>query len=417
MDNINLSIFGATGFIGSFVLSLIDKMDHDKKPEIFLMSGYSQIKKLVKLQEKYRAKYLFIPQAYKEDLLNSLPLNLRKITKIITSFEELYQIYYKINKAKHFIINGIIGINGMIPTFLSQHFNIYCGCANKESIIVSYELFDDFDSSLIFPLDSEHNAIYQLLPSCPIEKIEKIYITGSGGKVYGKDDEEINLLDFDEILNHPNWNMGARITIDSSSGINKTFEFIEVQALFSIPKGKIEVLIDTKSQIHAIIQDINNSYYIAASYPDMLLPIAKFLEKIGLNPLYKTNEIINKSIKFDLSRDIEKTYPLLTLFVNNYKNEFIEGTILLFLNSYLQDLFFSKKINFQKLRKLLIDSYKTLFINYEKSFNLIIDKNNNLKRFSFREKEDYNNLLYFTNHIFKNTINFLKEKKILEEQW
>lgn len=417
MDNINLSIFGATGFIGSFVLSLIDKMDQDKKPEIFLMSGYSQIKKLVKLQEKYRAKYLFIPQVYKQDLLNSLPLNLRKITKIITSFEELYQIYYKINKVKHFIINGIIGINGMIPTFLSQHFKIYCGCANKESIIVSYELFDDFDSSLIFPLDSEHNAIYQLLPSCPREKIEKIYITGSGGKVYGKDDEEINLLAFDEILNHPNWNMGARITIDSSTGINKTFEFIEVQALFNIPKGKIEVLIDTKSQIHAIIQDINNFYYIAASYPDMLLPIAKFLEKIGLNPLYKTNEIMNKSIKFDLSREIEKTYPLLTLFANNYKYELIEGTVILFLNSYLQDLFFLKKINFQKLRKLLIDSYKTLFICYEKSFNLIVNKYNNFKKFSFREKEDFNNLLHFTNYIFNNTINFLKEKKILEEQW
>jgi 1-deoxy-D-xylulose-5-phosphate reductoisomerase len=415
MDNINISIFGSTGSIGSFVLSLIDKLEDKDKPEVFLLSGYNQIKKLIDLEEKYKAKYLYLPENYKEQVFKSLPLNLRQKIDIISSFDELYEIYKQVDKKNHFILNGIIGINGIIPTFLSQHFKIFSGCANKESIIISYELFKDFNSDLVFPLDSEHNAIYELLPSCPKEKIEKIFITGSGGKVFGKKEEEIEDLSLDEMVKHPNWNMGKRITIDSSSGINKAFEFIEVQALFDIPKDKINILIDSKSQIHAIIQDSSNYYYVAASHPDMLLPINKFLNKIGINTSYKSSQILNKSIKFELNNEIEKTYPFLSHFMNNYKKEFIHGTVIIFLNSYFQDLLFSKKINFFRLRKLLIDSYNILFSNNKNPILRKLKENSN--RFSFLIKNDFMDFADFTDSIFKDILNYLHEKNLLEEQW
>lgn len=415
MDNVNLSIFGSTGSIGSFILSLMDKLQNKNKPEIFLLSGYNQIKKLIDLEEKYRAKYLFVPEYYKEQVFNSLPLSLRQKVDIISSFEELYDIYSQVDKNKHYILNGIIGINGIIPTFLSQHFNIFSGCANKESIIISHELFKDFKSDLVFPLDSEHHAIYELLKACPKDKIERIFITGSGGKVLGKKEEEIEDLSLDEIIKHPNWDMGKRITIDSSSGINKAFEFIEVQALFDISKDKISILIDSKSQIHAIIQDLSNYYYVAASHPDMLLPINKFLNKIGINTSYRSSQILNKSIKFELNGEIEKTYPFLKLFMHNYKKEFIQGTTIIFLNSYFQDLLFSKKINFSKLRKLLIDSYSILFKEDKNPILRKLEENSN--KFSFSIKDDFVNFTNFTEYVFKDILNYLKEKKLMEEMW
>lgn len=415
MNNIYLSIFGSTGSIGSFVLSLLDQIDHKYKPEILLLSGYNQIKKLIDLQEKFKAKYLFVPGKYVDLLFNGLSGSIRKKTEIVTSFNQLYEIFNKVDRSSNYIINGIIGIDGIIPTFLSQHFNIFCGCANKESIIIAYELFKDFNKDLIFPLDSEHNAIYELLPSCPKEKIENIYITGSGGKVFGKKEEEIELISLDEIIKHPNWNMGKRITIDSSSGINKAFEFVEVQALFDIPKEKVKILIDSKSQIHAIVQDINNYYYFAASNPDMLLPINKFLNKIGLIIPYKSKEILDKTIKFELNHDIQKTYPFLNLFIKNYNKSYVEGTIVIFLNSYLQDLLLDKKISFSKLRKLLIDSYEILFLKSENQVTINLKENSN--KYSFKIKEDFLKLNNWKDIIFKMIIKYLKEKEILEEQW
>ncbi|MEJ5272770.1 MAG: hypothetical protein WH035_01455, partial [Spirochaetota bacterium] len=213
----------------------------------------------------------------------------------------------------------------------------------------------------------------------------------------------------------PNWNMGKRITIDSSSGINKAFEFVEVQALFDIPKEKVKILIDSKSQIHAIVQDINNYYYIAASNPDMLLPINKFLNKIGLIIPYKSKEILDKTIKFELNHDIQKTYPFLNLFIKNYNKSLVEGTTVIFLNSYLQDLLLDKKISFSKLRKLLIDSYEILFLKSDNQVTINLKENSN--NYSFKIKEDFLKLNNWKDIIFKMIIKYLKEKEILEEQW
>lgn len=414
MNKTSLSIFGATGSIGSFALDLIGKLDNNERPEILLLSGFSQIKKLIGLQEKFKAKYIFIPKKDKDLVYKSLSKGFNTKLNILTSFDEVFQLYEDINLENSYILNGIIGVNGIIPTFLSQHFNIINGCANKESIILSFELFNDFNPSIIYPLDSEHNAIYSLMKSCPKEKISKVYITGSGGKVYNRSEKEIKKLKVKDLIVHPNWDMGKRITIDSSSGINKAFEFIEVQALFGLPKEKVNVLIDPKSQVHAIVQDINNYYYAAISKPDMYLPINMFLEKIGLNINYVCSEFQNNSFNFNLDNNIKKTYPFLHLFIENYDKKKIAGTILLFLNSYLQDLLFDNKINFYQLRKNLLFLFEKFF---ENNFEIIGSKITYLSEsLSFYKKESYSNLESFCNEINELISNLLIQNKILEDE-
>ncbi len=419
MGKTKISIFGATGSIGGFTLDLISRLDEFKRPEILLISGFSQIEKLTYLAEKFKVKYIFTPQKAKDLVFTFLKDKSYKFV-ILSTFEELYQLYDSEDKSENFIINGIIGENGIIPTFLSQHFNIYCGCANKESIIISHEFFNDFKRDLIFPLDSEHNGIYSLLKICPKERISKIYITASGGKVYDKTEKELEDLQTDEFTKHPNWNMGKRITIDSSSGINKAFEFIEAQALFDIPKDMIEILIDRKSQVHSIIRDINNYYYAAISNPDMCLPINMFLKSIGLDIPYSTKPIKNDAFSFELISNIYKTYPFLNIFIHSYDKSLLAGTILIHINSYLQDLFFENKINFVELRKLLIESYSSLFIKdtdeFKKNYTNDTDKNT-LKKFSFLNKDSYFDFVKISDLIFNKAINFLRNKKILGDKW
>lgn len=420
MNDINLSIFGATGSIGSFSLKLIDKLDKNKRPNIFLISGYNQVKKLVELEEKYKAKYIFIPIDIKDKFFRELPLFLKNKINIITSFNELYDIYRQQDVQKNFLINGIIGSYGIIPTFLSQHFGFFCGCANKESIIISYELFKDFNSSLIYPLDSEHNAIYNLLSICDKQKISNIYITGSGGKVFGKTNKEIEQLKISDLIKHPNWNMGKRITVDSSSGINKTFEFLEIMALFGIPKDKIKILIDTKSQIHAIIQDINNNYYASVSRPDMMLPISKFLNKIGIDINYNACPMSERNMVFEVNDHIKKTYPFLDLFQKKYDKNLLMGTFLIQLNSYLQDLLFDEKINFSTLRKLLKKSFLAIFENEDKNNIYLNEILENIKKFSslsFQKIDSIDNLFNFTNSTFNKMTKLLRRLLILEEKW
>lgn len=424
MNDISISLFGATGSIGNFTLKLIDKLDKKDRPNIFLLSGYSQIKKLIELEEEFKSKYLFIPKSFKDKIFQDLSYSIKKKINILTSFDELFEIYQDIDKSKNFIINGIIGNNGIIPTFISQYFGILCGCANKESVIMAFELFKDFNTKLIYPLDSEHNAIYHLLATCNKDKISKIYITGSGGKVFGKNEQEIENLDLDELIKHPNWNMGKRITVDSSSGINKAFEFIELMALFNIPKEKIEIIIDRKSQVHAILQDINNYYFAAISNPDMQLPISKFFQFIGIDNNYFCKPIKESEINFQLNRHIKNTYPFLDIFIKNYNKNFIEGTIIILLNTYFQDLLFENKINFSKLRMLLINSFNEIFIKNDSHINkdnvkdnIFVEISKITNKLSFKNRQSIKILFESLNNIFNLLIIYLKDRKVLEEMW
>jgi len=414
MNEIKLSIFGATGSIGGFTLDLLNKLDKTKRPQILLISGFNQIEKLFKIAQEFDVSYIFVPNEVKELAFKRLKNKIRKNIDILTNFTELYDLYSSVDKDSNFIINGIIGKNGMIPTFLSQHFKIFSGCANKESIIISYEFFNDFNPDLAFPLDSEHNAIYSLLKLFQKENIARIYITASGGKVYNKTEEEIGKLDISDIIKHPNWNMGKRITIDSSSGINKAFEFIEAQALFNIPKDKIEILIDRKSQIHAIIQDSSNYYFAAISNPDMNIPINMFLNKIGIETKHQALPISKDFLLFELKQEIKKTFPFLDIFIKNYDKNLFEGSILIDLNSFLQNLLFENKINFLKLIKLLTNSYLNLFINDSTDFLHICKK---LEKFSFKNKESFFNYQSTSNKLTEKSLGYLLNKKIMEEKW
>lgn len=391
------SLFGATGSIGDFTLQVIDNIN-EEKPVIFLLSGNLQTEKLAKLAKKYNPEFLHIPEKKKDELYRLLDDNLKKRINIITSFDEIYEAYRNENACEHYFINGIIGTGGMLPSFLSQHFNIKSAIANKESVILSHELFEDLDTSLIYPLDSEQHGIYKILPFIKKEEIENVYITASGGKVYKKTDDEILSLNLDDVVKHPNWKMGKRITVDSSTGVNKAYEYIETQALFNIPKEKIRIVIDQKSLIHAIIQDKKNNYYFAASNPDMHLPILSFFESIGIYSLIKIAPLSFIDFQVQLTDILSKSYPILGPFINNYDKSLFAGTFLIVLNNRLLDSFFDYKISFSELRDKLCNILNILFQKRDDFYQSLFK---NFNKLSFTDKDSYIKINEFLDNMNK----------------
>jgi len=169
-----------------------------------------------------------------------------------------------------------VGYSGLIPTYHAIEAGKDIALANKETLVVAGELITKLAKEKgirIFPVDSEHSAIFQCLVGEFMNPIEKIYLTCSGGPFRGKSIEELKSVTFSEALKHPNWEMGAKITIDSATLINKGFEIIEAHWLFGLPADNIDVIVHPQSIIHSIVQFTDGSMKAQMGLPDMKLPI------------------------------------------------------------------------------------------------------------------------------------------------
>ncbi len=174
------------------------------------------------------------------------------------------------------ILNALVGYAGMIPTFKAISSGKHIALANKESLVIAGDLI--MDEALknkveIIPVDSEHSALFQCLVGEDPATIEKIFLTASGGPFRGKNREELGRVQLKEALNHPNWTMGNKITIDSATMMNKGLEVIEAHWLFGLRPDQIDVVIHPQSVIHSIVQFVDGSMKAQLGVPDMRLPI------------------------------------------------------------------------------------------------------------------------------------------------
>lgn len=185
------------------------------------------------------------------------------------------------------VVNGIVGMAGMMPTYHAVSKGITVALANKESMVVAGNIIMELsrrNNVRILPVDSEHSAIFQCLNGiCPTEddisgkdsrkKLKKIILTASGGAFFGKSDDELRNMKAADALRHPNWSMGAKITIDCATMFNKGFEILEAAHIFDLPPDRIEVLIHRESVIHSMICFCDNSVLAQLGVPDMRVPI------------------------------------------------------------------------------------------------------------------------------------------------
>ncbi len=345
-----IAILGSTGSVGNNTIKIIRKDKRNFK--VVLLSTNSNIIKVIKQAEEFKVKNVIITNTNK--FFQAKKKYKKKKIKFFNSFKDIKKIFKK--KEIDYSMVSISGIDGLEPTIILCKFSKTLGVVNKESLICGWNLIENqlkkYNSNFI-PIDSEHYSIFSLLKNHKQEEIEKIYITASGGPFINYPKKKFNKIDIKDALNHPNWKMGKKITIDSATLMNKVFEVIEAKKIFNISYKKISIITHPKSYVHAILKLKNGLTKILIHEPDMKIPIynsiynnKKFLKTKRLN--FKILNHLNfksvDTVKFPVINILNKLPD---------KNSLYE-TILISINDYLVLKFLKKKISFQKLIKLIV---------------------------------------------------------------
>ena len=262
-------ILGATGSVGENALSVIDS--NKEKFELIGISINSNVEKANKIIKKHNPKYIYI-----NDKLAKENIFIRENTIICEDEKELSDIFN--SSDVDIVISAISGFAGIKTTFQAAKSGKKVLLANKESIVAGGSLLMKIireNNTELVPIDSEHNAIFQCLPETKsTEDVKQIVITASGGPFYGKNIDELNNIGVQDALNHPNWEMGAKISIDSATLVNKCLELIEACYLFNMDESFFELVIHPESIVHSVVTFNDGSSICQMSNPDMRVPIA-----------------------------------------------------------------------------------------------------------------------------------------------
>ena len=253
-------------------------------------------------------------------------------------------------------MSAISGIGGLLPTYKIINCTKLIAIANKEAIICGWSLIEDKlkkHKTKFIPVDSEHFSIFSLLDNKNKNDIDKIYITASGGPFRNLPKNQFKNIKLKDALKHPNWRMGKKITIDSATLMNKVFEVIEAKNIFNIDYNNISILTHPKSYVHAIVKFKNGLTKLLIHEPDMKIPIYNSIffkkDKIFKNIPLNLNILNNLNLK----KVEENKFPLVRLIKKLPNNPSLFETVLITINDYLVYKFLEKKINFQKLIKLI----------------------------------------------------------------
>lgn len=265
----NISILGSTGSIGTQALDVADKLDL----KVTAITANTNIKILEEQVRKYEPALavVFDESKYSQFKSDIADTN----TKVSTGMDGLIEAA-TLNDAD-LILNSVVGMVGLLPTIAAANAKKDIALANKETLVAGGSLVMKAVSDNgvnLYPVDSEHSAIFQCLQGCPEKKaLKRLILTASGGPFFGKKAEELKNVTVEQALNHPNWDMGAKITIDSATMMNKGLEIIEASWLFDMPADKIDVVVHRESVIHSMIEYVDNSVIAQLGVPDMRIPI------------------------------------------------------------------------------------------------------------------------------------------------
>ena len=265
-----IAILGSTGSIGTQALEVIEEQKDMFDVEVLSANTNSEL--LIKQSILHRPNSVVIvdESKYDEVFKELNPLNI----KVYSGSESLEQIVCSDNI--DMVLTALVGYSGLLPTISAIKSGKKIALANKETLVVAGGLINSLcksSSSEIIPVDSEHSAIYQCLVGEERNPIEKIILTASGGPFRGRSRDELVNITREQALKHPNWSMGAKITIDSATLMNKGLEVIEAKWLFDLTPEQIDVVVHPQSIIHSAVQFQDGSIKAQLGLPDMKLPI------------------------------------------------------------------------------------------------------------------------------------------------
>ena len=346
-----IAILGSTGSIGKSLLNLVS--ENKKSFHVTLLTANKNYNELIKQAKLFNVKNIILKDK-KSFLIAKSKIKNNKI-KIYNNFEQFNEIFKK--KKIDYVMSSIVGIDGLYPTFKIIKYTKKIAIANKESIICAWNLINKElkkNNTNFVPVDSEHFSIWYGNGQKFVNNIKKIHLTASGGSLLNTPINQINKLSLKKILKHPNWSMGHKITIDSSTLMNKVFEVIETKKIFNINYKNINILIHPDSYVHAIIEFSNGMIKLIAHNTTMIIPIGNTIYEDNFK--IKKNEAINikklNNLNFNLV-DFKK-FPLIKIIEKLPEKDSLFETVLVAANDELVDLYLKQKIKYNDIRLNLV---------------------------------------------------------------
>ena len=378
-----IGILGSTGSIGTTLLNVINK----KNTEVYFLMANKNYKKILKQAKLYSVKYVIISD--KTNFKKAKKFNNNKKIIIINN----YNFHEIIDTKLDYVMSAITGLAGLKPTFEIIKFTKNIAIANKESIICAWPLIKKElikRNTEFVPVDSEHFSIWSEINKIDLNKIDKIYLTASGGPLLNYNSKNKKNINISSILKHPTWKMGGKISVDSATMMNKCYEIIEAKNLFNLEYKQIKILIHPYSYIHAIILYNNGLSKIVLHDTTMKIPI--FNSIYGTSTAYKyDNKIdINKLNNQKLQQVKTKEYPIIKCLKYLQNKHTLYETVIVTINDFFVDKYLKKKINFFDISKLVLkfinnDKFKI----YKKSSANSVDEILNLNEFIKNELKNF----------------------------
>ena len=343
-----ISILGSTGSVGLNTLEIIDKKKLFFKP--FIFSANKNYDLICKQIFKYKPNFFIIND---KEIYKKVKKKFRNYkVKIFKNYDSLDT---KLNSS--LTISAIPGIAGLEPVLKLMKYSKKVLLANKEAIICGWDLIKNAskkNKTQLIPVDSEHYSILKLLENIEIDSVKKIYLTASGGPFLNYKPKQLKSVKISQALNHPKWKMGKKISIDSSTLMNKIFEIVEAHKIFNISYNKLEIIIHPNSLVHAILELKNGLKKFIYHETSMKIPLANaiFDGKLDINNFYKKKPSIFENLIFKKVNC--KIFPAIKL--KKKMNVYPSTPIIINAsNEVLVDQFLMKKIQFMDIIRILMN--------------------------------------------------------------
>ena len=312
-----IAILGSTGSIGTQTLQVVE--EHPECFEVYAITANTRVEDLIAQARKFMPEAVVIADETKyqqlKEALADLPI------KTYGGYEAICQVVE--SAPIDVVVTAMVGFSGLRPTINAIKAGKTIALANKETMVVAGELINSLAMEYktpILPVDSEHSAIFQCLAGEPFDSIEKLILTASGGPFRSYTPEQLQTVTKAQALKHPNWSMGAKITIDSATMMNKGFEVIEAKWLFGIEAKDIEVVVHPQSVIHSMVQFRDGAVKAQLGTPDMRLPIMYALSypqrlpsTFGRLDFTKLNELTFEQPNMEIFPNLRHAYDALNM--------------------------------------------------------------------------------------------------------
>ncbi len=357
-----LVILGSTGSIGTQALEVCRRLGY----KVTALAAGSNIKLLETQAREFKP---LIVAVFDEEKAKELKISLKDTDiKVLSGIDGVCEAA---SGRGDIVLNSIVGIAGLRPTLSAIEAGKTIALANKETLVTGGELVNKNakeNNVKILPVDSEHSAIFQSLQGAPEKSLKKILLTASGGPFYGKTKKDLENVTVKDALNHPNWSMGAKITIDSATLMNKGLEVIEAVHLFGIPAKDIEVLVHRQSIVHSGVELSDGAVIAQLGTPDMRLPIQYALTYPQRSDYAFEHLSLADIGKLTFERPDTETFRCLPLCIKAINEGGLAPTAVNGANEEAVRLFLEGKIKFLQIADLVEKAL--INVNNKKEFNL-----------------------------------------------